>query len=256
MSWSSRRQTFYIGGIGGILVLLIGLPLFLLLYNPPSCTDGKKNQDEAGIDCGGSCQKICPFQIPEPIVKWARSLSVQAGVYNAVAYIENPNVSFGAIKAPYIFRVYDAEGLLIAERKGQTFVPPGKVFAIFEPAIDVGERIPERTLFEFTKVFDWQKMTAQDGALVIPTFTLRDEDTAPRLEAEVANRAVRGVSETEVVALLFDVQNNVVGFSRTITTPIPAQSTVPVVFTWPKPFANKSARVEIIPRIIPAYYGY
>ncbi|MEN9614498.1 MAG: hypothetical protein RLZZ347_805 [Candidatus Parcubacteria bacterium] len=252
MSWSSRRQTLYIGGIGSVLLLLIGLPLFLLFYHPPSCFDGKKNQDEAGVDCGGVCQKICPFQIPEPIVKWARSLSVQSGVYNAVAYIENPNVGFGALSAPYIFRIYDKDGLLISERKGQTFVPPGKVFAIFEPAIDVGERIPERTLFEFTQVFDWQRMTAQEDVLFVAKFALQDEKTSPRLEADIANHSVREVGEAEVVALVFDTDNNVIGFSRTTTPRIAPQSSTHIVFTWPKPFGASGARVEIIPRLIPS----
>lgn len=252
MSWSSRRQTLYIVGIGATLLLLIGLPLFLLFYSPPSCTDGKKNQDEAGIDCGGSCQKICPFQIPEPIVKWARSLSVQSGVYNAVAYIENPNVGFGVLTAPYIFRIYDKEGLLISERKGQTFVPPGKVFAIFEPAIDVGERIPERTLFEFTKVFDWQRMTAQEDVFFVSKFVLQDEKTSPRLEATIVNRGVAPVGEAEVVALIFDTENNIVGFSRTLTPRIPSQGSTQIVFTWPKPFSRGSTRIEIIPRLIPS----
>jgi hypothetical protein len=256
MSWSSRRQTLYIGGIGGVLLLLIGLPLFLVFYHPPSCTDGKKNQDELGVDCGGSCQKICPFQIPEPIVKWARSLSVQSGVYNAVAYIENPNVGFGALMVPYIFRIYDKDGLLISERKGQTFVPPGKIFAIFEPAIDVGERVPDRTLFEFTKVFDWQRMTAKEDSLFVSKFALTEETLSPRLEVDISNRSVRPIGEAEVVALVFDTQNNVVGFSRTITPAIPPQSSTHSVFTWPKPFLNKSARVEIIPRVIPSQYGY
>ena len=256
MSWSSRKQTMYIGAIGGTLFVLIGIPLFLLLYNPASCTDGKKNQDEAGIDCGGSCQKICSFQIPEPIVKWSRALSVQSNVYNAVAYIENPNVSFGVIQTPYIFRMYDAAGVLISERKGRTFVPPGKVFAIFEPAIDVGERVPERTVFEFTEVLDWKKMATVGDVLSVATFALTNETTSPRLEATIANRSVRPVPDTEIVALIFDTENNTVGFSRTIVEDIPASGSVGIVFTWPKPFLRKSARVEIVPRVIPQQYGY
>ena len=46
----------YIGAIGGTLFVLIEYR-FLLLYHP-ACVLTEKESDEAGIDCGGSCQKF------------------------------------------------------------------------------------------------------------------------------------------------------------------------------------------------------
>lgn len=53
MTWALKRQIFYIG----ILLLVIFIFGFLLisssLNRTPSCTDGRKNGDETGVDCGG-----------------------------------------------------------------------------------------------------------------------------------------------------------------------------------------------------------
>lgn len=90
--WVAKRKLFY--GIFSIvaLVLVIGVPLFFVLYKTPTCFDGKQNQNEKGIDCGGVCTRLCSSDIANPIVLWQRSFVVTDGVYNAVAYVQNPNV--------------------------------------------------------------------------------------------------------------------------------------------------------------------
>ena len=52
------------------IILIVGLPAFLLLYKAPTCFDGKQNQGEGGIDCGGPCVKLCPSAFLPPEVIW------------------------------------------------------------------------------------------------------------------------------------------------------------------------------------------
>src|SRR3989344_3674037 len=105
MSWASRRKSF--------LIIFIFLGLFIVVASiifysqpAPSCSDKKQNQDEKGIDCGGSCKAICQ-ELTIPLkVEWVRPFQIASGVASVAAYVTNPNAKLGAPNVPYIFRLY------------------------------------------------------------------------------------------------------------------------------------------------------
>jgi len=154
MSWAKNRQINYLAGILLFALIVVGFILWRL--NPaPSCTDNILNQNETGIDCGGTCPQACESELFKLSVLWARSFEVVPGTYDAVAYVENVNPSAGIKDIFYSFKFYDKENILITERNGHTFISPNEKFAVFENAIDVGQRIPKRTFFEFIQKPDW-----------------------------------------------------------------------------------------------------
>ncbi|HEU5114911.1 MAG TPA: hypothetical protein VFT82_04055, partial [Candidatus Paceibacterota bacterium] len=122
-SWSTRRRWSYLLIFAALVVLFFGVPFFFLFYKAPTCFDGKQNGNETGIDCGGSCARLCPADFAAPRVLWSYSVQVVPGVFNSLAYVQNPNPSVEADNVPYLFRLYDSQGLLIAERTGKAFVP-------------------------------------------------------------------------------------------------------------------------------------
>ena len=96
------------------------MAVFLLIfYDKPTCFDGKQNQDESGVDCGGVCEKVCSFQAVKPNIIWSRSFKVSEGIYNAIAYIENPNIRAEAFAVPYVFKIFDERNILISEKKAR-----------------------------------------------------------------------------------------------------------------------------------------
>lgn len=157
--WALKRQLIY-----GTFFALIGL-LFLAyiymsyFYQAPNCFDNLQNFDETGIDCGGSCVRICPFDASQPNVKWARSFKVTEGQYNAVAYVENSNRLAASPAVNYTFSLYDEAGLIL-ERSGTTILPPDSVYPIFEGRIMTGSRIPTRTFLDIEPPELWQPATA------------------------------------------------------------------------------------------------
>jgi Mg-chelatase subunit ChlD len=235
MNWSTRRQFLYLSATFAFLFVVIYGLFLAFWYTPPTCTDGKKNGDEIGVDCGGSCTIVCPTQTIDPIVRWARTLRVAKGAYNSVALIENPNISSAVAGISYIFRIYDEDGILIAERKGVTFIPPNSVFAVFEGGISTGEKIPTRTTFEFTGPLVWTKQTAQN-VLSTSQKTLNNEDSSPRLDATITNTSFTSVDNSEAVAIVSSGDGNAIGVSRTFIDHLDAQAQKNVVFTWPEPF--------------------
>ncbi len=243
-----RRRALYASIVGGVVLVILAFVLVPVFYRPPTCADGAQNGDERGVDCGGSCARFCPFEVAAPTVSFSRALPVARGVYNVVAYVTNPNVGASASRVPYSVRVFDSENVLIAERKGEAFLTANSVNPIFEPSIVTGERVPLRTFFEFSTAPLWERSVFPAQAFAVRSMSLADVEAAPRLTAEVENLLAEGLADVEVVATLFDADGNAVATSRTVIETLGKHATATVVFTWPVPFANPVARIDVVPR--------
>ncbi len=252
MSWSSRRKTNYILGTIVFIIVFIIIPLSIYLYKMPTCRDGKQNQNEAGIDCGGSCTVLCRAQYSDPKFLWGRWSKVKStGMYNVLAYVENPNIEAGTKEITYRLKIRDSAGVLLFEKINKTSVPPNKNFAIIESGIDLKDKIPGRPIeFDFASGAVWEKMTPKELGLVSVSKTITDEDTIPRVTATISNRTLKPISNIEVIVILFDVEDNAVSFSSTKVDSISKESSEDVVFTWPEPLSKKIYRIEIIPKVL------
>lgn len=250
MTWAFKRQFIY---LSGLIIFFLALG-FLFAYPhinlKPSCSDGKQNGTETGVDCGGSCLRACTFEVDKLSVIWSRSFRVADGRYNAVAYVENQNINTAIYRIKYRFRFADKDNLYIGMREGETFVPPGGKFAIFEPAIGVGNSIPVYTTFEFTETPVWVKVPKEEVEkmkVTVSEIDLTNETEIPKLTAQVRNTSLYNLPEVNVVALMYDKDGNVVNVSRTVIDVLHGDQTVPVAFTWPEPFARPVTIKEIIP---------
>ncbi len=70
-SWSAKRKLVYAIMFFSFVIIVVGLPTFFIWYQKPTCFDGKKNGDEVGVDCGGSCRLLCSFEAVEPDILWS-----------------------------------------------------------------------------------------------------------------------------------------------------------------------------------------
>jgi len=205
-------------------------------YEDPTCFDNKKNGDESGVDCGGSCILICTSQTLAPEVLWSRSFEVVPGVYNLIAYIENPNLQSEVLVAPYSFKVYGQDNELILERKGVTNIPQRKAFAIFEGTVRTGDKIPTRVSFEFERPLVWQRIEEKEPDIEVQSTVLVGTDTAPRINAVLENKSVDNLENVEVIVIIFDSDNNAIHTSRTIVEKFDRGTKRELAFTWPQPF--------------------
>lgn len=248
-TWASTRKLTYTLAILLFFVLLgIGF-YFMRYYKPPTCTDGKQNQDEQGVDCGGSCTVECKANVADPIILWSRAFPISRGLYNAVAYIENPNPNVGVKTVTYRFKLYDDKNILIAERVGKAFIAPNERFAVFEPRISTGERIPKRVFFEFIQFSDWTKLDKETPKLLIRGEKFSNVDISPRVDATIQNGTIVDVSDIHVVAIVYDKDDNAIAVSATVVDMLRADSSYNVAFTWDVPFSGNPSRVEVIPRV-------
>jgi len=251
--WSSRRRFIYAGIVIAIAFLVLGFFLYSFSHKPATCFDGKQNGGENGIDCGGSCVQICTPDVAPLVVKWSRAFRVESGVYNAVAYVENPNNDAGIRSIKYHFDLFDSKNVLIAQRGGVAYITPGGISPLFEANIKTGERIPQRTFFEFTEEPVWFKAIDTRSQLSVQGRVLGGVDTKPRIDATIRNSsAVDEFSDVDVTAIVFGTDGNAVAASRTIVPRIEPRGTEDIVFTWPEPFTKtveqciKSADIILI----------
>jgi len=250
MTWAFRRQLFYLA----ILVAFVLVFGFLIIYphlnKAPTCTDNKQNGDETGIDCGGTCPKVCIFQVDKISIIWSRAFKVVPGRYNAVAYLENHNENTAINKIKYRFRFADKDNIYIGKREGETYVPPSGKFAVFEPAIDVGNSIPVYTTFEFTETPVWIQVSEEkinQLKIFVSDIRLENEDTSPRLSATVKNNSLFQIPEVNIIAFLYDEKGNAVSASRTYLDVLQGEENREITFTWPEAFSEKVIAKEIIP---------
>jgi hypothetical protein len=247
MTWGQRRKLLYLGIFTAVMVIGIGVPVFTLVYEKPTCFDGKQNQNEQGVDCGGACIKLCKNLQLQPAVRWQQSFRLTDGIYTAAAYINNANLKAEAKDVPYTFTLLDAQNAVIITRKGSINIPPGKNFAIVEPRISVQDRIPARTLFEFGAEYNWKSISKNPPQLVVADQNWADTDISPRISADIVNPTFQDIERVDVTVIVYDEQKNAFAASKTFITNLKAESKQPIVFTWQEPFPKPVSSIEIIP---------
>jgi hypothetical protein len=250
MTWAFKRKLFYLTSFFS-LIFLFGFLVFSPMINKaPTCFDGKQNGEETGLDCGGNCMLACTKQVDEISVLWARSFKVVPGRYNAIAYLQNLNENKVINKINYRFRFADKDNVYIGKREGQTFVPPSGKFAVFAPAIDVGNSIPVFTSFEFTEDPIWINVKPElvsQLKILVSDIKLENEETNPAMSATLTNSSLFRIPEVSAVSILYDESGNAVSVSHTYLDVLKAEEKARINFTWREPFTEKVVAKEIIP---------
>lgn len=247
MSWGTRRRNMVLLIIAIIVFIPLSFAIYLFLYEEPTCFDGKQNGSELGVDCGGACELLCKNEVIDPIVLWSRYFTVGPGVYNALAYVENPNPDAGIEEIGYTFKLYNSENVLIQEKKGMVRIPPKAIFPITENGLFTNQLRPTRVSFEFDEDFIWKKSAPQKSLIQVRDEILENVDAEPRLTVELENTSILIIKDIDVVAILYDENENAVRSSTTFIKRLDRGQRETVVFTWPAPFDMPITKIEVIP---------
>ena len=214
MPWAVRRRIIYALGVFVFLAVVIGAPVAYHFFSiKPTCHDGKQNQGETSPDHGGPCLFLDATSLQSSAILWARTFKVRAGLYDAVAYIDNPNAAAGVMSVGYRFGLYDAQNVLVSERTGNTFVMPGGITPVFVGGIDTGSRDAVRAYLEFTEPRVWIRASNTAKAVVVTNPSVSSIDTEPRVTAIATNNSVRSVTSVIFVATVFDPAGNAIALS-------------------------------------------
>lgn len=236
--WSAQRRArvfiyFFIA-----FLVLASIPVYLFFNQKPNCSNGKQDGDETGVDCGGSCQKLCTPEVLPIISRGdARLLKISPNQYEVVVVLQNPNANGFVKNAPYTFSIYSStEQKPIKVVSGFTSINRDSEFAVFEGPfpIDATATPPLRV------AFNWGNLNWQKDNTPIPNLSFSNivaSETEPRLEANITNNMNQDVSNIEVVSVFTNSDGNVVAAGKTFVDHLsPAESSL-LVYTWPPSFS-------------------
>lgn len=204
-----------------VVISLLSWLFYLAFLQPaPSCTDGKRNQDEAEVDCGGSFCPDCELRRLQSIRTFpAVALSAPDSKRSTLLIqFQNPNANYGAHPFTYSVSLYGADGGLIYTNTNETFIYPSEIMYRIEPNIPVASNLIARS--EIT-IRDQEWVRRADFAA--PKTQIRDV----RVEYDGATKraTVTGVLKNDnpfilvragVGVMLYDQSGSLIGMSKTL----------------------------------------
>lgn len=249
-TWAFWRRVQYTAGF----LLFLGAISFgvykTFIYTPGNCFDSAMNNGESGVDCGGSCVRICAAAVSAPKVLWAKSFEIQEGQYNAVAYIENQNQIAATPALRYTFEFWSGDQK-IGEKSGTTVLPPSSVYPVFEGRLYFDKQITS-TVLKLEPVDLWVPATLGREQFKTASLDLLSIDFEPRLQVRIENTALTEAKEIEVVATLFNTVGEPIAASQTFIDSFEGRSNKDIVFTWPQPLSKTIRSCEVPSDIIMA----
>jgi Mg-chelatase subunit ChlD len=231
-------------GFFAVLTLIVAGTYRLYFYSPGDCFDQKTNRDERGIDCGGSCVRICASDALPPNILWAESFNITGKQYNAVAYVENVNAVASAPLIKYTFEFFNGTQK-VGERSGQTVLPPNSVYPIFEGRISLESETVTETKLTIDSIDLWVPATIGRGQFKTTSLNLSGVDARPRLDVTIENTELVAAKNVEVVATLFNSAGQPITASQTFIDSLEGRSVKDIVFTWPNSIAKTIRSCEI-----------
>ncbi len=251
MSWAGRRRVVILTIIGTVAVAFLAIVLISTVYKTPTCTDNVQNQDEAGIDCGGSCSFLCTAQEEPPTILFTKALTNSEGRTDIVAMVENKNQNAAAIQVPYRVLIYGPNQTLLQTVRGTVDLPPGTKQPIYIPgALMGGQRVSNAFLEIDPTAPKWFALSFDPRNVPVVTRAIQTGTLlAPRVSATLSNRSAAALTNVKVVVTLEDARGEVVGASQTLVPTIPAQGEATATFTWNSAFSGIPASIHVVPII-------
>ena len=260
MDWASRRRFIIFALVAAVALAFLAVVGIATLYKTPSCSDGKQNQGEAGVDCGGPCPYLCASEVSAAKVLFTRLVSNEAGRTDVIASVENPNGGAAAKAVPYVLELYGVAGnTLVRHVNGTIDLPPAATVPVFVPGVSQGgQEVTSAFLTIGADAPKWYK-TARDPRVlpVVTNTTLGGTVAAPRIDAVLSNASVMPMNDVRAIVLVHsashedgDASGDVIAASQTVVPLVPAQGQATATFTWNGAFPETPATIEVVP-IIP-----
>lgn len=237
------------GFLYSVLFACLAYLAYLPFKPPETCSDGKQNQNETDIDCGG----VCGACVAEPVLEGIRVIESSwvlggKGEYDFVGKISNPNNDYGASNVSYMFRVTDASGTVLMEKGGTTFVLPREEKYVVETSVPISGT-PSNIDVVLGEV-DWEKFSGYKEKPAIEVHNRRFERISSGVgfgEAKglVVNNSPFDFTDLGIVVVLRDGSSRVVALQKTDMQTLRSGEQRDFTLKWPDAFPGDVEKVEV-----------
>lgn len=238
------KQIFY--GLFFLIIILIIISIFYFNFrSKPSCFDGKQNQGEEGIDCGGPCLKTCltpDFRNIE--VQWVKLLDVKSQLI-LMAKIQNPNSNLASYSFDYEFNIL-SNGQILKKIYGESFIYAEEVKYI-EEFINK-ENIDNKNLeVKFViKNIHWVKSkNFTKPKIDLMNTDIQFKDDFNYVFGRIKNSDFISLNNIQILANLYDDRNSLISSSKTLIDDISPAEIKDFEIIFPKDIDISKYKLEI-----------
>lgn len=225
MAGRLAKQLLYGTFFLAICIIVVGW-IYVSYFKPqPTCFDGKQNQNEEAIDCGGLCPKICLYSgfTPLQVVGSGNIFFPDSSRIALVARVQNPNPEYATPSFSYTFTITDGQGRTV-EIPGSSFIYAGEIKHI------VALQPRQRTDIDFRDLRSvnlrlQEPQWVKEKDFRRPQLRIQEQrvsqDGSVRVDGVVTNEDTIDFRNVEVLALLFGTRGQLAGVSFTNLTSLP-----------------------------------
>jgi len=224
---------------------IVGLVIYQIAKPNPTCWDGKQNQGEEGIDCGGPCQ-LCEREIKadDMVVLEKYFVHGKGNYYDVMSKVDNPNNRFGAAKFSYKFSLVDNAGNKLSTRMGESFILPGETKYVIELNMDSPEE-PYTVNFEITDV-EWEEFLGyEEPKLSIYNKNFHKDGQKSEVFGLLKNESYFDFNSIEIDIVLRDGDGKPLALGTNEMRTISSQQERDFRIFWPYTFPKEVEEVEI-----------
>lgn len=240
-----NTKRFIIVVIYALFFAVVSTLIYYIIKPAPTCTDGKKNQSEAGIDCGGPCP-ACKKEIKAQELSVTEKYFVYGNKnqYDVMAAVTNVNDKYGAVKFDYEFQLVDQSGNVLNKRAGKSFILPDESKYIVELNLQSPTN-PYTVKFEIKNV-QWDEFLEYAE----PKLSIYQKNYYEEFEKNITSGLLRNESHfdfnfIELVIVLRNEKGNPVALGKSEMRTIKSQEERDFKLIWPYKFGENVASVDI-----------
>ena len=236
-----------------IIFSTIALVIYLIKSPDQSCSDGKQNQAEKGIDCGGPCSPCREIsETKDLLVQEVAFLAAENNSYDVIAKVNNPNENVGSSNFNYSFTLKDENGSVIASAEGNTFILPADTKYVAKIGlITTNGAFPKNVEFSI-KDIGWETLEGilkpQIGVYE-KSFGIDPAGVGNKAEGLLRNESIYDLKRIEVTIVLRDERGKIVGINKTLRESVRAKEQQDFQVTWSKPILENVEKIEMDPQI-------
>jgi len=223
---------------------------FVFLKAPETCFDGKQNQNEQGIDCGGVCALVCreivvgkEFQVTE-----IAFVSGGQDVYDVLGMVYNPSDDIGASSFRYLFELKDSDGQVLATRSGKSFLLPRQRKNIIESNLETtGTPVTASLTFQAVA---WERSRGYQEAPAIGIYQKNYTELSEGFGFSQATGVFTNESSYDfrsifVQVILRDSLGKPIAFNKTKQDTVRAGESRDFKLIWPNRFSGTVDRIDM-----------